>query len=60
MKTVALLSLLLVSCSTFAAQNSGIVSSVHKTIRSKNLVCAVDIVTLSNGKIKTETSCFKI
>lgn len=60
MKTLAILTLLAISCPIFAATNYGIVSVVHKTTRTKSLVCAIDVVTLSNGKVMTDKSCFKI
>lgn len=60
MKTIIALTLLAVSLSTFAASSYGVVSTRHYTTRKNNTVCAIDVVTLTSGKVLTEKSCFKI
>lgn len=58
MKKAFLLLALVVTGSLFA-DTSGIAATRHYTVRTKNTVCAIDVVVLASGKIMTEKSCFK-
>lgn len=60
MKNILFILIILTGSVFGAIPDYGVIAAKHYTIRTKSLVCAIDVITLSSGKTVTEKICFKI